>query len=296
MKTSMAAALAGVLILASGAAAGAWEYPTDPGALQPPMEFTALTIVTPDSARLASWFVPAQDSAGALLPGAHPGLLVLPGDDDTMDRRLPLVAAMARRGFNVFTFDHRGRGRSSDFSIPRDALVLPEFLDDAHAGLWVLWKRPEVDTTRVAVYGESKGAWLAFALAGERTEVRGIVAAFPPTGPKDWIPVLEQAHPDRKFFVPDGWKRRDDPEKVVNRFNGPIFFIAGDADLTNPTWMAESLHRRYPRPKDLWVIPGAAHDGDRTPEKVAGREYYDRIAAFLTRELAKPPHRGWPER
>jgi pimeloyl-ACP methyl ester carboxylesterase len=278
------------------ASAVAWEYPTDPGALDPPLEFTALTVITPDSARLASWFVPAQDSAGAALRGRRPGLLVLPGDGDTMDERLPLVVAMARRGFNVFTFDHRGRGASSAFPIPRDALVLPEFLDDAHAGLWVLWLRPEVDTTRVAVYGESRGAWLAFALAGERTEVRGIVAAFPPTGPKDWIPVLERADPGRQFFVPKGWKHRDDPEKVVKRFNGPIFFIAGDADLTNPSWMAEDLHRRYPRPKDLWVIEGAAHDGQNTPEKVVGPAYYDRIAAFLNWELAKPPHRGWPGR
>ena len=123
-----------VLLLAAMIPGGAlaWEYPTTPGDLTPPLEFVKMTIVTPDSARLATWYVPAQDSAGAVLPGRHPGVLVLPGDRDVMDERLHVISGLARRGFSVLTFDHRGRGGSSDFFIDRRALLYPEFLEDAH--------------------------------------------------------------------------------------------------------------------------------------------------------------------
>ncbi len=295
MNRITTAALALALGTLAASPAGAWEYTGNPGTLTPPLDFLRLTITTPDSARLAAWFVPAQDSAGAPAPGRCPAVLVLPGDGDTMDARLGTVSALARRGFDVLTFDTRGRGQSSPFTVARDALLYPQFLEDAHAALYVLWARPEVDTTKVALYGEGMGAYLALALAGERPEVRAVVAEFPPYNPEKWLGVLKEQDPDRTYFVPKGWKRRDDPDKVVNRFNGAIFFIAGDAELSLPTWMAEDLHRRYPRDKDLWIIPGAAHDPKREPAALLDGDYYDRVASFLRTELAKPPFRGWPD-
>ena len=181
-----------VLLLAAVIPGGAlaWEYPATPGDLTPPLEFVKMTIVTPDSARLATWYVPAQDSAGAVLPGRHPGVLVLPGDRDVMDERLHVISGLARRGFSVLTFDHRGRGGSSDFFIDRRALLYPEFLEDAHAGLFILQRQAEVDTTQLAIYGESRGAYLALALAGERPETRAVVAVSPPfssiRGSRSW--------------------------------------------------------------------------------------------------------------
>jgi pimeloyl-ACP methyl ester carboxylesterase len=194
------------------------------------------------------------------------------------------------------TFDHRGRGASGDFFIDRRALLYPQFLEDAHAALYILWERPEVDTAKVALYGESLGAYLALALAGERPETRAVVAVSPPYSFERWLPVLQRENPDERRFVPEGWKRRWDADKVVNRFNGAILFIGGDRDLTTPAWMAEDLHRRYPRRKELWIVPGAGHAGPEAPARVAGELYYGRIADFLKRELEKAPHRGWPDR
>jgi pimeloyl-ACP methyl ester carboxylesterase len=287
-----------VLMLAGLAprGAGAWEYPATPGDLTPPLEFVKMTIVTPDSARLATWYVPAQDSAGAVLPGRHPGVLVLPGDRDVMDERLHVVSGLARRGFSVLTFDHRGRGGSSDFFIDRRALLYPEFLEDAHSALFILRRQAEVDTTRLALYGESRGAYLALALAGERPETRAVAAVSPPFSFATWIPVLEREEPDETCFVPDGWKRKWDADKAVDRFNGAILFVAGDRDLTTPAWMAEDLYKRYPRSKDLWIVEGAGHAGPQSPSRFAGERFFGRVSEFLHRELELPPHRGWPDR
>ncbi len=291
-----------MLALALGCAAacperaGAWDYPGTPRDLTPPIEFVKMTIVTPDSARLAAWYAPAQDSAGALLPGRHPGLLILPGDRDLMDERLHLVGGLARRGFSVLTFDHRGRGGSSDFFIDRRAVVHPEFLEDAHSALFILRRRAEVDSSRLAAYGESRGAALALALAGERPELRAVVAVSPPYSFRSWIEVLRREEPGEEFFVPDTWKRRDDADKAVDRFNGAILFVAGDRDLSTPSWMAEDLYKRYPRRKDLWIVEGAGHAGPQGPSRFAGELFLGRVSEFLHRELGLPPHRGWPER
>ncbi len=288
-------ALLCVLLAGAGApGARAAGYARTPGDLDPPATFTRLNIVNPDSSRLAAWIIPAQDSAGTPLGGRHPGLLLVPGETP-MDGRAKLAAAMARRGFTVVIFDRRGVGESDPFFPGPGVAMAPQYLRDAHSGLWVLWRRPDVDTTRVAVYGERYGAWLALALAGERPEVRAVVAVSPPGGSPDWIREMERHHPGREYSVAKGWDRRDDPDKVVNRFNGAILFVAGSGDLDFPVWMTEDLHRRYPRPKDLWTVPGAGQ-GASSPAAVLGSGYYTRVASFLTDYLAKPPHRGWPER
>ncbi len=291
-----AALMTGAPGVAGSAPPSASPHPATPATLSPPLEYQNLRITTPDSVYLAAWYVPARDSAGAVRARLGPAVLIVPREDDTMADRLPMIAALARRGFGVFTFDHRGTGGSGAFRPEPGALVEPEYLVDVHSALDILLTRAGVDSSRIAVYGASRGAWLALALVGERPQPRAVVAVSPPFNGKEWVNVLDRYDPGRKHVIPKDWKRSHDPDEVTDRYNDAILFIAGDADLSTPAWMAEDLYRKYPRPKDLWIVEGAAHSGDRTPERVAGPAYYGRIAAFLERELARPPHRGWPRR
>ena len=287
----MSRATALVLLLAAMVVpclAAAWEYPTTPGDLTPPLEFVKMTIVTPDTARLATWYVPAQDSAGAVLPGRHPGVLVLPGDRDVMDERLHVVSGLARRGFSVLTFDHRGRGGSSDFFIDRRALLYPEFLEDAHAALFILRRQAEVDTTRLALYGESRGAYLALALAGERPETRAVVAVSPPFSFDSWMPVLEREEPGEGFFVPDGWKRKWDADKSVDRFNGAILFVAGDRDLTTPAMDGRGSLQALPAQQE------PVDRGGRRARRAAGPVALRRGPPLRARDRVPAPRVGAP--
>jgi pimeloyl-ACP methyl ester carboxylesterase len=270
------------------------RYGSDPGTLSPPLAFHRLAVTTTDSVKVAAWFLPAQDSADTAGSGRHPGVVVLPREGETLSDRLPLIAALSRRGFAVLAFDHRGQGASEPFRTDPRALVYPEYRIDASSALDVLWRRPEVDTARVGVIGESRGAVLALALAGRRPEVRAVVAVGAPRDWKTYLESLEKMTPDQEYFVPGGWERRDDPDRVIRRFNGAILFVTGNMDTETPTWMARELYEKYPRPKELWIVEDAGHAGDRTPERRLGEAYYDRVAAFLRRELDKKPHRGWP--
>jgi hypothetical protein len=213
-----------------------------------------------------------------------------------MDRRLDLIAAMARRGFNVLAIDHRGRGASEPFAGDSPALLRSEFLTDAQSGFGILWKRPEVDTMQVAVYGESMGGMLALAAAGSRPEIRAVVAVSVPYNLERYREQMERVHSRREEPVAQKWKRQDEPDKVLNRYNGAVLFVGGDEDTHTPPRMAEDLHKKYPRPKELWIVPGAGHSGEVAPERVQGEGYYDRIATFLKAELAKEPYREWPDR
>jgi pimeloyl-ACP methyl ester carboxylesterase len=258
------------------------------------LTFHRLAVTTTDSTQVAAWFLPAQDSAGTVVAGRHPAVLVLPREGETLPDRLSLLGALTRRGFAVLAFDLRGQGASGPFPTDPLALVFPEYRIDAASALDILWKRPEVDTVRVGLLGESRGAVLALALAGRRPEVRAVVAVGAPLDWKTYLESLKKTRPDQEYFVPPGWERRDEPDRVIRRFNGAIFFVTGNMDTETPAGMARELHDRYPRPKELWVVENAGHSGERTPERVLGGAYYDRIVAFLRRELDKKPHRGWP--
>ena len=135
---------------------------------------------------------------------------------------------------------------------------------------------------------------VAMALGGRRPEVRAVIAVGLLRDWKSYYSSVKKLHPEKQVYLPKTWERRDDPDKVINRYNGSIFFVTGEMDLETPAWMARELARKYPRPKELWIVDEAGHLGANSPERKHGDAYYDRIVAFLTRELNKKPHRGWP--
>jgi pimeloyl-ACP methyl ester carboxylesterase len=301
MRKKLSVAVLAVILIAGVLTAPTraldWSvYPKTPETLSPPLDFLRMVITTPDSARIAAWYVAARDSTGAKLAGRHPGLLVLPREHETLDRRLDLIAAMVHRGFNVLAIDHRGRGASEPFAGDSPVLLRPEFLTDALSGYGILWRRPEVDTLQVAVYGESMGGVLALAAAGARPEIRAVVAVSVPYNLERYAKQMNRVHSLREAPVARDWRRGDEPDKVLNRYNGFVLFVGGDMDTETPARMTEDLHKKYPRPKELWIVPGAGHGADATPERALGETFYDRVAASLKHELAKEPYREWPDR
>jgi len=283
------------LLAAGPARALDWEaYSRNPGDLVPPLDYIRLAITTTDSAQVAAWYVPPQDSAGTPAAGRRPAVLIFPPEDATMDGSLPVIQALVARGFGVLAFDHRGRGASGPFTLPEGALVAGEYLTDGQSALDILWHRPETDTLQIGAYGEGLEAATALGVAGRRPEIRAVVAVSPPYNWSKYREVLAKENPGTKYYVPNTWKRGDEPDKVMNRYNGAILFVTGDADTRTPPSMARDLAKRTPRPTEVWIVPGAGH-GDADLEALLGGAYFDRVAAFLTRQLAEEPRRGWPD-
>lgn len=57
-----------------------------------------------------------------------------------------------------------------------------------------------------------------------------------------------------------GWNFREASAlKQVEKCKLPMLFIHGDTDTYVPTWMVYQLYDAKPEPKELWIVPGAAH-------------------------------------
>ena len=53
-----------------------------------------------------------------------------------------------------------------------------------------------------------------------------------------------------------------------------MLFIHGDKDTYVPTWMVYPLYEAKPEPKELWIVPGAAHALSYKENK---QEYTDKV-------------------
>jgi fermentation-respiration switch protein FrsA (DUF1100 family) len=62
----------------------------------------------------------------------------------------------------------------------------------------------------------------------------------------------------------------------------PVFLIAGEGDALIPAENGRRLFEAAAEPKELWIIPGAAHGATLA---AAGAEYEKRVGDFFDRQL-----------
>ncbi len=75
-----------------------------------------------------------------------------------------------------------------------------------------------------------------------------------------------------------GWSFREASSlEQVKKCTLPMLFIHGDKDDYVPTWMVYPLYEAKPAPKELWVVPDAAHD-DSYP--MYQQEYTEKVRQF----------------
>lgn len=230
--------------------------------------------------RLHGWFMRARH----LAPGTPaPAVLHVHGNAGNIAYHDLFSRFLTESGIHVFIFDYRRYGRSDDRGpLNRDAL-----LRDSHAALDALLARPDVDTTRVGVYGVSLGGAFAIPLAAQRPEVRALVtlSAF-----SSWTGVAnDHAPPLGSLLLPRGWNPEDFVSGLTDR---PWLIVHGDADEIVPIRHAYRLDARAEAAgvqAVLHVAPGADHNEVLNTHPQVRRA----IAEFFIREL-DPRHAGGP--
>lgn len=70
--------------------------------------------------------------------------------------------------------------------------------------------------------------------------------------------------------------------KQVAKCHLPMFFIHGDKDDYVPTWMVYQLYDAKPAPKELWIVPGADHDGCY---RYNAEEYTEKVKQFVDKYI-----------
>lgn len=221
-----------------------------------PHDVQEVHLVTEDGQELAAWFLPVDDPASTVL--------VTPGNAGHRGLRLPLARGLNARGHAVLLLDYRGFGGNlgtpSERGLLRDARAARAHLDG----------RPDVEDGRIAYLGESIGTGVAAALASEIPPMALVLRSpFP-----ELADVGASAYP----FLPVRTLLRERFEVLehVQRFEGPVLVVAGDADGIVPPELSRRVAAAAgTRPV---IVEGAGHND---LELLSGDRYLDAVDEHL---------------
>lgn len=274
--------VAGALALLALLAAGHWLTRPAPRAVgPPPAGFEAISIAPPDGGRIAGWLAPGRAGAGAVLL-----LHALRSDRRQM---LGRAAFLQHAGYAVLAIDLPAHGESPGARIAygrREAAGVEAALAEL---------RRRLPGERVAAIGVSLGAASLLGCAPRcRVDAAVLESMFPTlaeaaaarlalhigTPAAALAPLLLWPLP---WFLGDGADGFR-PIDALPRLGAPVLVAAGDADRHTPAEQTARLFGAAGAPKELWLIPGAAHVDLHAYDRAA---YEARILDFLDRRLRR---------
>jgi fermentation-respiration switch protein FrsA (DUF1100 family) len=207
-------------------------------------------VTTADGARLHGWWLPAKGAALGTVLHLH-------GNAANVSNHLPLVAWLPPAGFNVLMLDYRGFGRS------QGRPTLEGVVDDAAAALAYLRSRPDVDSGRLVVLGQSLGGATALRLLardGDGVRLAVVEAAFASYRGIARDAALQSVvlAPLLPLALPILPKAADDPVAALAAVRVPLLIVHGTADEVIPFAHGEQLAAAAPQAKFIRV-DGARH-------------------------------------
>lgn len=201
---------------------------------------------------------------------------------------------IADHGFIVIGLDNRGtelRGREwarawkTQSGNPRGDLIDVALQDHADGVRALADKYPELDRTRVGVYGWSFGGYFSAMAAMRRPDVYAAGCAG--------APVCDFADYDTTYTERYLGTPQENPEGYRNSsvltwcqdLKVPLMVVHGTADdnvyFMHSLKMTDALFRAG-KPYEFLVLPGFTH---MVPDPVVTRSLYTRVAGFFVREL-----------
>jgi dipeptidyl-peptidase-4 len=194
----------------------------------------------------------------------------------------------AEQGFVVVSIDGRGtpaRGRAWERAIKGNLIAIP--LADQVRGLQALGaKYPELDLTRVGVFGWSFGGYFTASAVTRRPDVYHVgVAGAPVT---DWLD-YDTHYTERYLGIPTKDPRPYRVSSVLNvahTLRRPLLVIHGTADdnvfFMHSIKLADALFRAG-REFEFLPLAGQTH---MVAEPTEVRQLYSRIASYFLEQLA----------
>lgn len=225
-----------------------------------------ITITTADSVNLFGWYLPPDPPPPA--GSKAPGLLWFYGNMETIADIAPIIRAFRPDGVGMLVVDYRGYGQSE--GTPTEAGVY----QDGEAAWEALTSRPEIDATRIAVYGRSIGSAIALHVAVARP-VRAVVLDSPFTTGR----AMAQQH---YWWLPTALLRMSlDNIGRAGKLSQPLLVFHGQEDRIVPIEMGRAIAQAG-RAEDFVAIAGAGHNDMFT---VGGERYRARFVDFLNAHL-----------
>lgn len=254
-------------------------FPGPSGDLPSPGEFgmpdgRIVTIETADGVRISGWYLPpAPHTSGT----RSPAMLWFHGNIETVGSIASVIRDFRPPGIAVLAIDYRGYGESdgepSEQGVYRDAEA---------AWDWLV-TQPEVDSTRIAVYGRSIGSAIGLYLATHRP-VRAVVVESAFTSG------IEMAREHGALVSPALMDVSLDNLARAGRLTVPLLVIHGSADRLAPIGMGRAIADTG-RAEEFLILEGATHS---TMYERGGDRYRATVHAFLNRHLIRQPRDQTP--
>jgi len=249
----------GILITAlvtglAGCGNGMFYYPDQVERLTPEragQKYEDVYFTSRDGTRLHGWFIPAQGRAKGTIVHFH-------GNAQNMSAHYPLVYWLPQEGYNLFTFDYRGYGKSGG-TAGRKGIH-----DDALAAIDYVAARPEAASGLVLV-GQSLGGTLAIVAGAERKEkIRAMIIECTFSAYQDIAQDKARAVPLAgsvlgsvpSLLATSEYNAIDYVGKLAPT---PILFIHGTADAVIPFEHSQRLFEKAGQPKQFWALQGGGH-------------------------------------
>lgn len=223
------------------------------------IQYEDVYFTTGDGVRLNGWF--AQGSADKVILWFH-------GNGGNIADRAENLALLVRLvGTSVFIFDYREYGRSGGEISKAGTFI------DADAAYDYLVKERNVAPEKIVLFGRSLGSALAVYIATKYHPGFLIIeSAF--TSSDD---VADIYYPFLKHLLKTS--ANYETSRLIGEVEIPKLIIHGERDEIIPLWMGEKLYDLAVGKKEMYTIPGAAHNDTYI---VGGEAYFAKIKQFIS--------------
>lgn len=278
MRANYWCKIVGVLGLLLVACGNVWALRPDRVYRQTPdslgLAYTPRILKTPDGASINTWtFVP---NAGT---NRHITIVLAYADAGNMGEYVYHANALSQAGYQVITFDYRGFGQSSDFSMNPKQLYYPEFAQDLRTV--VKAARQQFPGQPLGVVSLSMGTIVATTVAAEG-KLDFLVGEGYVVNPQEFIGRVQRMK-NKEILLPS---IASTYPKVLAKVKCPLLVFAGSQDQVTTLADSRQLVAQKPR-RELVEFEGGHMAGfavlSHQPISLQtfGDLYVERISAFL---------------
>jgi fermentation-respiration switch protein FrsA (DUF1100 family) len=244
------------------------------------LNFEEVNFTSRDGTKLTGWFVPATKKAIGTIIHFH-------GNAQNMTAHFSFIDWLPSEGFNIFTFDYRGYGRSE--GKPNRQGVF----NDCIAAIEYVQKRPDIDPDALLILGQSLGGANALAVLGER-KFKGVKAVAADSAFCSYRRIVRDKIGEMPLLWIIKWplsflviNNSHSPEAVVQNISPiPLLLVHGTADRIIPYQHGLDLLKKAGAPKQLWTVEGGDHLEAFT---TYGTSYRKRLVEFFTKAVGGAP-------
>lgn len=238
------------------------------------MTYDTISIPTADGLKLYGWFFKATEASSYKI------MIISDDGDGNMADNIELVSNFLTLGYNVVTYDYRGYGKSSDFTINKNFFIYAQFQKDIEATLDYV-KKYQSKMRTVQLYGIGIGAGLSLGVGANHTEVSKIIADSPYSTFEEVKALWKEVNGSEPLFPLGYNKNYLEPTYALEAKGGTlagILFIVGENEKIFTPKMVKKLSNVRSSISSVYEAKDATASTTFSSNK---KKYFEEIQNFL---------------